>query len=806
MRHLLRLSLVLLLFILVGAGWLYHRARTAEPLYAGALQLPGLAQRVSVDFDRHAVPHVQAPDLHSLIFAQGYLMATERMWQMDLLRRVARGRLSEVMGERTLPADRLFRTLGLEQAARRNLQATSPTGRRLLQSFSQGVNAYIQHPRTLLPLEYLLAGFEPEPWEPLDSLAIGEFMVASLSFNVREELMYLRLAQRLGPERAAELFPSDAGLPAPVDVPDLPDAAPIAANLTRLIRQYESIARSLGLPLAGAASNAWAVAGSRTADGHALLANDPHLSPTMPGIWFEMELQSPQLHAAGICLPGTPFIMIGHNPDLAWGLTTVMADTQDLFLERPSPDGRAVIRPGGQTEALRYRSEIIAVKGRQKGETLEIRSTRNGVVLNDVLGRATDSPLDLPDQKSPYLIALRWNTELADTVVDGLLDLNTATSIAQGRAAARRFLHVSQNFVFAHRDGSIGWQISGALPKRRGASGAFPQLGWDSGSGWEGFYDSEYNPGTFSPPDDVLVSANHRSLPWHEAGRVGHFWMPAYRAQRIQELLDATDSLDADDFQNIQMDRHSLEARNLLQRLKVLQREISDKDPGAGRMVDFLLDWDGSMDIDSPQAALSVWLRPELFRALLQDELGADLDDYMRNAVESYNALHQAIDSGRSPFWDDVSTQEEETAADVFVKALNSTWEKAAELHGDPRTARLGELRRLVFPHAFHKIPGLARLFDVGPVAAGGDDHTVNVMKSLPEDPATPAYVASYRLLVTPGDWNQSRGSNTLGQSGHRFSPYRTDQFEDWYQGRLHSWHWGRVPEDELMGRLYLKP
>ena len=358
-RILLWLAAALFLLTACAAGYVVWIAKRAEPVYEGRVALAGLAAPVRVRFGPHAVPTIEAESLGDLVFAQGYATAAERMWQMDLMRRLAGGRLAEVFGEEALPTDRFMRTVGLAQAAKRALDALDPLHQGLLRSYATGVNAYRDRAAGRLPFEYRIAGFGPDAWRPEDSLAIGEYMAWMLSLNVREELVFLRLARRLGNRRAAELFMTDEGVPAPAVSPDLPDLAKMAdsADLAADPAGFDALLAMparWGLPTPGPASNAWAVTGARTADGAALLANDPHLAAAAPALWYEQELRAPGLHAAGVALPGVPLILIGHNADLAWGFTTAMADTQDLFLERPTPDGRAVERADGEARADRH--------------------------------------------------------------------------------------------------------------------------------------------------------------------------------------------------------------------------------------------------------------------------------------------------------------------------------------------------------------------------------------------------------------------------------------------------------------------
>jgi acyl-homoserine lactone acylase PvdQ len=797
-RRVLLFGLLFLILVAVGAGsYLYWAAKRAEPLYGGQVALAGLSAPVTVRYGPHAVPSIEAENIADLMFAQGYVVASERMWQMDLIRRLGSGRLAEVLGEDALKADRFFRTIGLARAASESLAAMERPRRDLLEAYAAGVNAYRDQATGREPVEYLIAGFEPTPWTPEDSLVIGEYMAWTLSFNAREELVFLRLAGRLGNERAFELFPTDEGIPAPLDARDLPE---YHISSMEGLDELLALPARFGLPVPGAASNAWAINGQRTADGGALLANDPHLAPSLPGIWYELEMRSPGYHAAGVAIPGIPLVAIGHNEDLAWGFTTVMADTQDIFVERPSADGNRVLRPQGRTEAIASRVEELRIKGQDEPERLTVRSTSHGVIINDILGSSTGTPMDLATVETPDLLALRWGSEVPETAFTGLYELNTARTLGDARRASLKFKHVSQNLMAVHRDGRIAWQVTGLLPNRGRGSGAFPSPGWEPGFGWEGYIPQAENPGIANPPGYALVTANNRTVPVGHPVNLGHAWMAPYRAERIEALLGSRIALSAQDMTDIQLDRVSVQLRRFKDALEQVAAEVRQLDPEARRIADdYLGPWNGGFELDSRSAAFFVLLQRSLFEHLFGDELGEDLPALLSIAILSYNALEEAIFSGRSSFWDDQGTPEQEGPAHIWVRALRSAKAELDRLQPELREQRLEQIRQLSFPHAFVRMPILGGFFGIGPIPVGGDTHTVNAAKASPAEPGEVLFIPSMRVVYTPSDWRQSRGTLTLGQSGHRFSPYRDDQLKDWLGGRYHPWPWnGPAPGSEI--------
>jgi len=808
-RRILFVSLAVLVTLCIAAlVFLFWSAKEAEPDYSGKLTMAGLKGRVEVRFGPYAVPTIEAETLDDLLFAQGFLVASERMWQMDLMRRLARGRLAEVLGEKALPADRMFRTLGLGRAARESYEALGEPYAGVLRAYAAGVNAYREQAAGHLPVEYLISRFEPAPWTPEDSLAISEYMSWMLSFNAREELVYLTMAAKLGPEQAAELFPTDEGVPAPQ-----PPAEDLAAS-TSLIRSIDRIDRLLamparwGLPTPGAASNAWAVNGERTEDGQALLANDPHLAPTMPGIWYELEMIAPDFHSTGVAIPGIPFVLIGHNEDLAWGFTTAVADTQDLFVERPTEDGDSVARSLGEPEKIQSRTEEIEVRGREAPVRLQVRSTSRGVILNDILGTVTGSGMDLPPVSTENLLALRTNLEVPEHSIAAFYNLNRSRALHEARAAILDFKHCAQNLMLADREGGIAWQVSGAIPRRAEGFGAFPSPGWDPAYGWEGYYPPGRNPGLTNPPGYALVTANNRTVPIDYPVELTRSWMAPYRAYRIVDLLNSLSfPLNAQGMARIQLDRISVEAERFKDALARVADKLRSLDPEARRIADrYLKRWDEDFEPDSRSAALFALLRPALFEHLFGDELQEDLPLLMSISIISYDALDEAMYTGKSSFWDDVSTPEQEGEAEIWARALRSAKEALDERMPEPSEQRLDGIRHLTFVHAFDRIPLLGPLFSVGPIPVGGDTNTVNVAKTSPTAPEKVLVVPSMRVVFTPADWSKTRGTLNLGQSGHRLSPYRTDQLSDWLGGRLHSWPWGGPDPNTELGRLVLEP
>jgi acyl-homoserine lactone acylase PvdQ len=825
-----RLLFGLLIAALGVAGlglWWLHRP---NPSTSGTLGLPALEQPVQVDYGPYAVPTIRAETRSDLFVAQGFVVARERLWQMDLLRRLAGGRLAELFGAGALVADRFYRTIGLSEAADRSFAALEPHWQQLLERYAEGVNAYLSAAIAghRLPLEYQLLGLEPSPWRPQDSLLAGAYMAWLNSVNLREELVFLRLAQRLGTERALELFPADQGQPAPATAYQLPDYR-LAPSPER-VQDQAGVVDSAPLRLAQAQaqaqahqpqpqplirpgsveqafSNAWAVAAGRSAEAGALLANDPHLASAIPAAWFQLELLAPGYHVSGVTLPGVPGVLIGHNADLAWGVTASVADTQDLFLERLSEEGTRVLRPDGSWEPIAVRVEQIAVAGQAEPVELAIRSTTHGVLIDELVAEPGANPFGLAAVQRPESLALRLATERPDRSLVGIWRLNTAETLADARAAAADLQQVSLNLLLAHRNGRIAWQVTGLLPERGRGTGTFPAPGWEPGYGWLGYLPFAENPGLTDPDTEMLVSANDAMSPDGRSPWISNSWLAPFRAQRIDQLLRASSSLDAGAMARMQSDRLSLEAGVYLDALRRHLPAIEQSDPRAAALArDELLSWDGDFADGSEAAAFFVLLRPALYQALYGDELAEDLGLLMGLETHTYGPLAEALRTDRSSFWDDLQTSgQQEGPAAVWARALTAAAEARMEAFPGPARPTLAELRELTFVHAFDGQPLLGDLFNLGPIGRGGDNGTIDVSLAPLTRPREIGNVASMRVVFTPSDWSATRGILPLGQSGHRFSPHRADQLDDWLAGRSAPWPWNG-PSGPALGRLILQP
>jgi penicillin amidase len=766
MRRLLRwagrglLGLLALAALAVVAGWLW--LRSSLPDYAGRLQVAGLAAPASVVRDRHAIPHVEAASWPDALFAQGFVHAQDRLWQMEFQRRLGAGRLAEILGPAALPFDRFMRVLGLYRLAEASLAHLRPETRAWLDAYAAGVNAFIAQAGRPLPPEFeLLRHVELEPWRPADSLVWIRMLALDLSRNWQDELLRARLAKRLSPEQIADLWPAYPA-DAPVSVAELTAGLPLDALAAALPPA----------PPPGQGSNVWAIAGRLSATGAPLLANDPHLGLRAPGTWHLAHLKAPGLELIGAGLPGVPGIVLGHNGTLAWGLTNTGPDTQDLFVERvdPAAPGR-YLTPDGSAP-FESRVEEIKVAG-AASERLTVRSTRHGPVLSDLVPAAAG--VLAPSE----LLALAW-TALAvdDRSIETLFGLSRARDFAEVRAAVRDHGAPQQNVVVADRAGQIGFIAPGRVPIRRQGDGRWPVPGWTGEHDWTGMVPFDALPQAQDPPDGRLINANNRVVPPDYPYLLTADWEPPYRARRIAELL-AGSGFDLDGFAAIQADQRSLLAVDLLP----LMLEAQPSGEAAAKAMAQLAAWDRVMRPNAAEPLLfAAWYR-ELSRLIQADELGE-----LFTATWSLRPQFiQRVLAERPAWCDDVTTEPVERCPELAARALDLALADLAGRFGqDPAGWRWGAAHPAAMEHpVFTGQPVLGALFDIE-VETGGDSTTVNVGHYLIADPARPfasIQAASYRGLYDLADLDRSRFIAATGQSGHPLSSHYRDLTRLWAAG-----------------------
>jgi penicillin amidase len=871
-RLLAVLLVVVVIAVIAAGGLLTWVGARALPQTSGTLHVAGLAAPVTVYRDAGGVAQIVADSPDDLFFAQGFVHASERMWQMEVFRHIGSGRLAELFGKSQVDRDRFIRTLGWRQAAERDLAAAPEDVRRALDRYAAGVNAWIAGQQGKMSLAFVVAGLQsgaggglggytPEPWQPVDSAVFGKVQAWSLGGNLDSEIFRILSDARLGNPALTDALAPAMGTDGPVIVPTgaagsfgagstLPPAgvvgpatavtssataarvvgpatSPAGANptgasaaavptsvtpatTTGLVR-LGAIASGLG-DLAGlgtsdtafghpgVGSNDWVVAPSRSATGHALLANDPHLGIQMPSIWYMNGLRCRTVSAAcpydveGVSFPGVPAVILGHNARIAWGFTNVGPDVQDLYVETPDPNNAANYLYKGASQPFITRPETIKVAG---GDplTITVRETVHGPIVTDV-----DDDL----KASGALYALRWTATVEpDGLLESIFRLDVAGTFDEFRAALRSYGAPSQNVVYADVAGNIGYQVPGRIPVRpKGDLGDRPVDGASGAHDWTGWIPFDDLPGYLNPPDGIIVTANNAVVDGRYPYLMGRDWAPGWRAARIRELLDEAaknGGVTQEDLSRIQTDTRLLRADAVIPALLAARPTTAD-----GRSVQELLgSWDRRCDIDSRGCSAYEVTEWRLMRAVYDPWLGVLAPRYVGTG-QSKVALRVFLADPKAVFWNDPTTPVLETLDGRLADALDAAGSELRAAMGDPSRWAWGRLHRTTFREQTLGESGIGPLeayFDLGPYGAPGTSDAVNNITTTlgawypdPKDPdARPgtlfdafaaSTIPSYRLTIDMGDLDRARIVQTTGQSGNPLDRHYGDLIDDWLAGR----------------------
>jgi len=844
MRRVKRVLMVVLALLLVTVvavvGLLAVLTARALPQANGSVRVPGLVATATVARDDAGIAHISAESSHDLFFAQGYVHASERIWQMEVWRHIGAGRLSELFGDSQLDTDQFIRTLGWRVAAQRDLDAVDETTRAALDAYTEGINAWLDGHRDTLGLAFLASGDRPEAWTDLDTMTWGKVQAWNLGGNFDAEVFrYLADAALGDPARTDELFPAYRE-DAPVITPSgLPGSGGAGAGATADEAATSSVAATVAAPVGigaealddaeamawrsvaalgegalalagldradglasdrGIGSNNWVVSPARSLTGGALLANDPHLGISMPSVWFMNGLHCRNVSegcpwdVAGVSFPGVPGVVLGHNARIAWGATNVGADVQDLVLETVDPADPGRYLSEGESLPFEIRREEIRVKGGETA-TLEVRTTVHGPILNDVDDRLANAPL----------MAIRWAATIEpDHTLEAILGLNTAADFDEFRESLSRYGAPTQNFVYADVDGHIGYQLPGYIPVRSDPDdrGDRPVRGDDGSGEWTGRIPFEDLPWQLDPEPGWIVSANNAAVDAAYEPFIGQEWDPGYRAERIIDLLNAfgDDGLTTDELRRIQVDSAPLRARDAMPLLAGAAPATEDGATIAAR-IDA---WDGACEVDSIGcAAWNAW-EYRVLRDIFDDDLGSLARDYVGSPF-SWVVLGRLLDDPFARWWDDVRTPDlVEQGPDIVARAMDEAGAELRAAIGSPDRWSWGRLHTATFREATLGQSGIGPLewyFNDGPHPvpgmAGAIDNTYFRFSRAYPDPDDPAYkpvgiahvfdvtnLPSYRLTIDMGDLDGARIVITTGQAGNPFDRHYNDQIDLWRSG-----------------------
>jgi len=794
------------------ADWYFQRSLDPD---RGELHLSGLREAVTVRRDAFGIPYIEARSRQDLAMAIGYVNASDRLSQMTGFKLLSQGRISEMAGPSALNLDMYMRVMNLRRAAENLARYTSPENMDLLKSYAVGVNAYIAAHRDRLPPGLALAGYQPEAWTPGDSLMLFALVNFALSFNLHEEIAALAVARKVGAEKTAWLLPVYPDEPLPFN-----EAAKLQGlDLERKVADlagytgWQPVLRALGLG-GLAASNNWVIGKNITKNKASILANDQHLALTMPAMYSLMHVRCNQLDVAGVNLAGLPSIVAGYNGHIAWGMTMVMADNQDIFLEQLRMiEGQLHYLYKEQWIPARKREEIFRIKGRAP-VTFTIYETPHGPLLNEILSKEPNHIIRARQLDLPYGIALAFaHTAEPDESVNAFFGLNQARSLEEASALIGRIRAIPLNMVAADR-ANIAWQVTGNYPVRAGGRGLMPSPGWTGAYDWRGLLDPSVLPGMKNPASNFIGTANHRTVGRDYPHVLSSSWYWPERAERIAQMIAATDQHTLQTSMDMQLDNRSLFIPKLQAVLSqrelagAIEQEISSwpdaqKRTKARAALAMLKNFDGRMKPESAGAALVSAFLDQATKHIFLDELGpADSESWKAFAVlnsESYNATcdHLLVRGDESPFWDNIRTPIRETKAMILARALaDAVVLLETTLGKDSGSWRWGLLHTYLWetdsykmaPHlGFFERAALGAIqsyFNRGPYPAPGDFFTLNVSMYMMGKDFDTWIIPGMRLIVDFSREEPMMAVNSSGQSDNPSSPHYADGITLWRKGR----------------------
>jgi len=829
------------------------------PQTSGEVSLKGLEKSVTVQRDDRGIPTITASTAADLLFAQGFVHAQDRFFEMDFRRHVTSGRVSEMFGASQVGTDKFLRTLGWRKTAEKEVEALDETTLGYYQAYADGVNAYLSsRSGAELSLEYAVLGmqnpdYEPEPWQPADSVAWLKAMAWDLRTNIEDETDRALLAARLAAagetsEQTGALvkkiypdYPFDGN---PVIVPKISavdpvttDATPASftggdAEVTDALRTVEwqeadSVIEAASMLLGGAGegigSNSWVVSGDLTESGKPLLANDPHLGAALPSVWYQMQLTCREVTEAcpfdvgGFTFSGMPGVVIGHNAKMAWGFTNLTTDVADLYVEKI--DGDSYWRDG-KKQPLDIEEDVIKVAG-GKDVPLTIRRTAHGPIISGLTGDFTaiaddpvvsagDQPLVL--EGAPEIpagdtaLSLRWTALDPGTTSSALFAMNLAEDFDGFRRAASLFDVPAQNLIYADLEGNIGYQAPGRLPIRGAGDGTLPQPGWDSTYDWKGYIPFDELPVSYNPPEGYIVTANNAIVSDDYKYFLSKDWDYGYRAARIAHLIErraAAAPLTAQDMRDIQMDNEMWIGKQLAAAMS----DVTVDRTGPRAAVDLLRTWDAQNTPGSPAAAYANVLWSNLaHNVFVEREVPMPVSDQGR----LFTVVGAMLEDENDPLWTNEKLGVDDMRSMLALSA-DQAYDELAELQGEDVTAwRWGDLHALTLTHGTLGTSGIApieMLFNRGPYPVGGGASVVNATGWHLGESYETVTVPSMRMVIDLDDFDASTWNHLTGASGHAFNAHYTDQTDDWAKGVQKPWAFSKkAVAKATVDRLVLTP
>ena len=774
----------------------YNKRLLRKKYFNGTLKIKGIKNDVKIARDKWNTPHISAETLSDLMFAQGWVHAQDRFWQMELNRRTGQGRLAEAFGKIALDTDRLTRTLGFNRLAKIDYKLMDTYHKNLLQHYTDGINAWLQTSK--LPIEFLLTKIKPEPWTPIDSLAFGRVMTWTLSHGWSGSLTRQEIIEKVGIEMAEELsiyYPEDN----PVE---LPEGLSINLKADEMIESAAGPFLGKDLEGGGRGSNAWAVSGDFTDTGRPILCNDTHLKLSTPGVWYVNYLKSTDgYNATGASLPGIPGVMLGHNEHTSWGITLAFTDVEDIFIEKVDVTDKNKYEHKGKSIPFETIEEIIPVKGESNHVEI-VRKTVHGSLIGSVTGR------------EPHALALSSKSLLPNQIIRGFMEISRSSNWDEFIKGIELIEAPQLNVVYADTQGNIGLAVTGNVPIRKKGNGQLPVPGWSGEYDWEGDIPLDEMPKSLNPKEGYVISTNNAVADNKYPYFLGNSFMNGYRARRIKNVFDSALNINQELCKSLHEDVYSIPGKELVEGLI---KGFRTAKPKAQKIIDILSKWDYELDTETDGGTVYQVVLYTLVRNIVEPKLGKDLTDKYMGVGEhplllpvsellghTTPALFKMVQNTNSKW----VTSDKELLIVVENSLIQSCNWLEQNLNIDSANWKWGGIHQAQFRHGLSAQPPMDKIFDVGPFPIGGDTDTVCPTAFNPSAPYHPSeWCPSIRFIIDVGNWDNSQIICPPGISGILGSPHYDDMADLWIKGEYIPlmWDWKKI-EKNSENHLKLSP
>ncbi|MCE1188777.1 MAG: penicillin acylase family protein [Ignavibacteria bacterium] len=775
---------------LIIVGWVVRRTLLHTlPDYDGKLSASEISAPIDIYRDEWAIPTILAANESDGAFALGYVHAQERFFQMDLMRRAAEGRLSEIFGSKVLAFDRMFLTIGIDRTAQAIWAAARPETKHILTAYAAGVNEYLHTHKNTLSIEFDVAEYQPADWQPVNSIEIIRLMAWELNIAWWEDMIFTNIANKVGREKAEKIFPFYDENGSTREIPkDIPQVNPKDLSFYKTDRDFRQFAGMSGTHIG---SNNWVLSGKKTYSGKVIMANDPHLAHQAPAKWYIANIHAGNYDACGVTLPGIPCVVIGHNRNITWSLTNVMADDADFYVEKISQDKTQYML---DNEWKPLKKLVYNRKVKDSSDVkIEVFLNHRGPIISDI------HPANLlyPQQKSVQTaVSMRWTGNDISDEFFGFYSINMANNWDDFRRAVSHFAVPGQNFLYGDKQGNIGYICGAKLPIRNGGNAGFALDGTTSAHDWKGYLPYDQMPTIYNPEQGYIATANNKVVKSFST-YISNLWEPSSRITRINQLIQSKEKLTVQDVKNMQMDVNSPYAYNLTQYILDAFKNVKITDAQLQEAVTVLSTWDGEFDGTSQAPAIyAMWFK-YMLRNTLMDDLGKDLfNEFCFVANVPYRVMERLLKENPVDIFDNISTPQVETRNDIIRKSLsNAVSELESTMGKDLKTWQWNRLHTVTFRHTFHGTSRfIDKIVDIGPFPIGGDGTTIfnteypfyeyhGEMSQFITKPFDNVLGPSIRFIY---DYDKPEEVSLIlptGQSGHFFSAHYSDMTKNWLYG-----------------------